>query len=298
MNHLDTGPDAALLPGVEAIMVVPLVKGDATLGWLAAINRTHRRVAKPDGARWIYSESEYGTVEASLLCSVASILATHARNVELFEQKEALLVGVVRAMVSAIDAKDAYTCGHSERVALVARSLGRHLGLDKNQCERLYLTGLVHDLGKIGIRDAVLRKPGRLTEEEFDEIKRHPDKGWAILQGLDELNYVFPGVLHHHESYDGTGYPDALAGDAIPLVARILAVADAYDAMVSDRPYRPGMAHEKVERILREGSGVQWDPGVIEAFFSALDEIKSVWCAYQPPVPPARTVECGEAVPT
>jgi response regulator RpfG family c-di-GMP phosphodiesterase len=287
-NHYEKTPEGAAFPNVKEFILVPLDKGRFTVGWLLALNRTHRRIPKPDGAHWILSDSEFGTVEASLLSSVASMLATHARNVELIQEKEALLVAVVRAMVSAIDAKDPYTCGHSERVALVGKRLADELGLGPRECERLYLTGLLHDVGKIGVSDAVLRKPGKLSEEEFAEIQRHPDQGWAILQELDQLDYVFPGVLHHHESFNGRGYPDGLAGEQIPFVARILAVADAYDAMSSDRPYRKGMPQERVEEILQAGAGTQWDPKVIDAFFRVLSDIQTICESYQPHPMPSR----------
>lgn len=291
-NHYEKTAEGAAFPNVKEFILVPLDKGRFTVGWLLALNRTHRRIPKPDGAHWVLSDSEFGTVEASLLGSVASMLATHARNVELIQEKEALLVAVVRAMVSAIDAKDPYTCGHSERVALVSKRLADELGLGPRECERLYLTGLLHDVGKIGVSDAVLRKPGKLSEEEFAEIQRHPDQGWAILQELDQLDYVFPGVLHHHESFNGRGYPDGLAGDQIPFVARILAVADAYDAMSSDRPYRKGMPQERVEEILQAGAGTQWDPKVIDAFFRVLPDIQKICDTYQPHPMPSRKPSC------
>jgi HD-GYP domain-containing protein (c-di-GMP phosphodiesterase class II) len=262
------------------LIIVPLLKGIQEMGWLVAINRLV--VPTDENVPLGMSDLEFGTVEAGLLASAASMLATQASNVELFVAKEGLLVGVVRAMVSALDAKDPYTCGHSERVALVGQRLARQLGLDERYCNQLYLTGLLHDIGKIGISDAVLSKPGKLSDQEFDEIKRHPDQGWLILHDLDPLNYVLPGVLHHHESYNGTGYPDQLAGDEIPLDARILAVADAYDAMSSDRPYRKGMDAEKVDAILRAGAGTQWDARVIEAFFTARDEIRTISESYRP----------------
>jgi len=232
------------------------------------------------------SSGEFGSVEAQLLNSIAAMLASQARNVGLYREKESLLVAVVRALVSAVDAKDPYTCGHSERVALVARRLADACGLDEEECERIYLTGLLHDVGKIGVSDAVLSKPGKLTPAEFDEIKRHTELGWSILCELEQLRYVLPGVLHHHETFHGQGYPDALSGEAIPLVARILAVADAFDAMASDRPYRPGMEIAKVTAILREGAGTQWDPWVIERFFAVFPQIEALWKAHstRPPL--------------
>lgn len=291
-NRFDEAPEGREFPGVRKFVLTSLAKGDCVRGWLAAINHV-RRPAGTQEPLLALSQYEFGTVEASLLSSVASMLATHVRNVELFREKEAILVGVVRAMVSAIDAKDPYTCGHSERVALVARRIAQEMGLPDEACEQIYLSGLMHDLGKLGVADAVLRKNGPLNEEEWNQVRPHPERGWAILQGVEQLGYLIPGVLHHHEQYDGRGYPDGLAGEQIPLAARILAVADAYDAMVSDRPYRKGMPHERVERILREGARTQWDPVVVEAFFRALNDIRRIWTGYRAPPPPRRTPPNG-----
>jgi HD-GYP domain-containing protein (c-di-GMP phosphodiesterase class II) len=208
------------------------------------------------------------------MSAVAAILATHQTNVKLFQDVEDLFLGVVRALSSAIDAKDPYTCGHSERVARVASRLGRELGLPEPDVNQLYLAGLLHDVGKIGIRDAVLLKSGMLTAEEYEHIKEHPRIGFEILSGVRQLRHLLPGVRNHHENFDGSGYPDALAGHEIPLMARIMAVADAYDAMSSDRPYRKGMSADRVERIFRDGAGVQWDRRVVETFISIHAEIR------------------------
>jgi HD-GYP domain-containing protein (c-di-GMP phosphodiesterase class II) len=140
----------------------------------------------------------------------------------------------------------------------------------------IYMAGLLHDIGKIGIDDAVLRKPGKLTEAEFDHIKQHPELGYRILADMHELADVLPAVLHHHEQWDGKGYPFKLAGEQIPLIARILAVADAYDAMSSDRPYRRGMPLERVEELFQLGSFQQWDGEVIKAYFTANADIKKI----------------------
>jgi HD-GYP domain-containing protein (c-di-GMP phosphodiesterase class II) len=208
------------------------------------------------------------------------VIASHASNLDLIREKEHLLTNMVRTLVSALDAKDAYTRGHSERVALFSKRIAEHLGYDPPAAEKLYLSGLLHDVGKIGVSDAVLRKPDKLTPEEFAEIKRHPDEGWAILRELDQLRYILPGVLHHHEQVNGTGYPDGLKGEEIPLDARIMAVADAYDAMTSDRAYRRGMQHEQAAEILRAGAGSQWDPKVVEAFFNVVDDITAIRYGY------------------
>jgi HD-GYP domain-containing protein (c-di-GMP phosphodiesterase class II) len=287
-NHFSETPEGRGFPGVHKFVMTTLVKRDRVLGWLLAINHVRRPHDQPENTLWRLSDFEFGTVEAGLLSSVASMLATHACNVEMVREKEGLLVNVVRAMVSAVDAKDPYTCGHSERVALASRLVAREMGISEADCEHVYLAGLLHDLGKLSVPDAVLRKTGKLTDDEFQLIRPHPEKGWAILQELRELSYLFPGVLHHHERYDGKGYPDGLVGEETPLVARILAIADAYDAMTSDRPYRTGMPAERVETIVREGSGTQWDPKVIEAFLRALPEIKALWANYRQPAPRQR----------
>ena len=204
-----------------------------------------------------------------------------------------MLVNVVRSLVSALDAKDEYTCGHSERVAEYAKLVGEELGLDEAACDRIYMTGLLHDVGKIGVSDAVLKKAGRLTDEEFAEIRRHPDEGWAILHDLPQLRYVLPGVLFHHEQVSGGGYPDGLKGQDIPLEGRLLAIVDAYDAMTSDRPYRKGMPSEKAQEILRNGAGTQWDAELIQKFFDAFDRIESFQNSYQLRERPLRQHGCS-----
>jgi HD-GYP domain-containing protein (c-di-GMP phosphodiesterase class II) len=140
----------------------------------------------------------------------------------------------------------------------------------------IYMAGLLHDVGKIGIDDNVLRKTGRLTDAEFEHIKRHPELGYKILADLKQLSDILPAVLHHHERWDGAGYPRGLAGNDIPKIARIMAVADSYDAMTSNRPYRSGMPEEKVYQIFRDESGKYWDPEVIDAFFRAKDDIREI----------------------
>jgi putative nucleotidyltransferase with HDIG domain len=247
---------------VRQAVIVPLTQGDNLFGWLAAINHGEQR--------------EFGSSEASLLACVAAILGTHAGNIELYRLQAEFLAGVVRAMSSSIDAKDPYTCGHSDRVARVAVLLARKLGCSGKELETIYLSGLLHDIGKIGIDDHVLRKAGKLTQAEYEHIKMHAEIGYRILKDLKQLDQILPVVRHHHEAWDGSGYPFGLAGEEIPFFARIVAVADACDAMTSDRPYRKGMGDDRLDAILREGAGLQWDPRVIEAFFAARDEIRVV----------------------
>ena len=247
---------------IRQAIVVPLADGSNIFGWLAAFNHAE--------------DHELGTVEASLLTSVAAILGIHSGNAELYRDQAEFFAGVVRALTSAIDAKDPYTCGHSNRVARVSVRLAQEMGLHADQVNTIYLSGLLHDIGKIGIDDTVLRKPGALTPEEYEHIKSHSEIGYRILAGLKQLDEVLPVVLHHHEQWDGKGYPHNLAGENIPLMARICAVADAFDAMGSDRPYRKGMPEPKLDGILRSGAGQQWDAQVIDAFFRARDDIREI----------------------
>jgi HD-GYP domain-containing protein (c-di-GMP phosphodiesterase class II) len=274
--------------GVKELAVVPVSTNFAQIGWLLAINRSGRQAAMCAEVGWKLSQYELGTREASLLTTAAAMLASHANNVALLEERENLLVSVVRSLVSAVDSRDPYTCGHSERVALYARRLAQEFGLDEDACEKIYLTGLLHDLGKIGISDSVLKKCGPLTEEEFNEIKRHPDLGWAILRELEQFEYVLPGVLHHHERYDGKGYPDNLRGEETPLEGRLLAVVDSFDAMTSDRPYRAGMPIEKALQILSDGAGTQWDAALIEMFLKIVPDITEIRRTYRRPPLPSR----------
>jgi HD-GYP domain-containing protein (c-di-GMP phosphodiesterase class II) len=249
-------------PSIREAVIVPLTDKQRLVGWLGAFG--HR------------NGGEFGSPEANLLGSVAAILAVHASNARLYREQGEFLANVVRALTSAIDAKDPYTCGHSDRVGRIAVALATELGCNQKQLDTLYLSGLLHDIGKIGINDSVLRKSTRLTEPEYEHIKLHTEIGYKILCDLTQLGEVLPVVRHHHEAWDGTGYPAGLAGEQIPELARIVAVADAFDAMSSDRSYRRGMADERLDEILRKGSGTQWDPEVISAFFRIRDQLRQM----------------------
>ena len=183
-------------------------------------------------------------------------------------------IQTIRALAEAIDAKDAYTRGHSERVAVYASRIARELNLRKELIERVYFAGLLHDVGKIGIPDAIITKPDRLNEAEYEEIKRHPEIGAKILEPVEFLRSVVPCVRHHHEWYDGCqhGYPDRLAGDQIPLPSRVIVVADTVEAMTSDRPYRKALPIDVVVKEMHKYSGTQFDPVVVEAFLRLLED--------------------------
>lgn len=182
-------------------------------------------------------------------------------------------VQTIRALAEAVDAKDAYTRGHSERVGVYASKIARELGYPKEFIERVYISGLLHDVGKIGISDAVIQKPDRLNPEEYEEIKRHPEIGAKILEPVDFLADVVPCVRHHHEWFDGCerGYPDRLKGDMIPLPSRIILVADTVEAMTSDRPYRNALPLDAVVSEITKYSGSQFDPNCASAFLRLLD---------------------------
>lgn len=174
--------------------------------------------------------------------------------------------GLIEAFTKAVDAKDTYTAGHSTRVSLYARVIGKLIDLPKDEFEKLKLAALFHDIGKIGIPDNVLLKEGKLTEEEFNIIKSHPETGNNILISVSMLSEILPAVRHHHEKYDGRGYPDGLKGEEIPLHARILAIADAFDAMTSDRSYQKKRTYEEALKELERCAGTQFDPVMTKAF--------------------------------
>ena len=195
---------------------------------------------------------------------VPAALAQYAlrREVQLRADTRAALA----SLVDVVELRDPYTAGHSQRVAASARDLATWLGLPGEEADVVETAGRVHDLGKVGMNPALLTKVGPLTEEEWEQVRQHPGHGAAIVGKFAGYRGCAVLVRHHHERWDGGGYPDGLAGEAIPLGARILAVADAYDAMTSARAYRPASGSDAVLRILEEGAGVQWDPRVVEAF--------------------------------
>jgi HD-GYP domain-containing protein (c-di-GMP phosphodiesterase class II) len=279
LNRAATNSPTWFYPKVREVITVPIREGDHLFGWLIVLNHTGEGEV-PN------SEVEFGTVEASLMSSVATILGIHGGNISLYQEQADLFASVVRAMTSAIDAKDPYTCGHSDRVARLAVCLARRMGCTSDDLDTIYLSGLLHDVGKIGIDDNVLRKPGALTDAEFEHIKTHPQLGYKILNGVKQLDKVLPVVLHHHEAWDGSGYPAGLVGEECPRLARIVAVADSIDAMSSDRPYRKGIPDDKLDKILRDGAGQQWDAQVVNAAFQVRDELRKICNAQRQPTPP------------
>jgi HD-GYP domain-containing protein (c-di-GMP phosphodiesterase class II) len=179
---------------------------------------------------------------------------------------ETLNIETIFAFVRAIDARDPYTARHSEKVAAYAVELAQALGLEPAACERIRLAGLLHDVGKLALERSVLHKAGPLSDEEWRQVREHPGMSAHIIGGVTHFAAFLPGARHHHERYDGHGYPDGLAGTEIPLDARVLAVADAYDAMISHRSYRAALPHAQAMECLAAGAGSQFDPVCVEAF--------------------------------
>ncbi|MDP7029538.1 MAG: HD domain-containing protein [Phycisphaerales bacterium] len=208
------------------------------------------------------------SVDIKLLAAASTHIAIHMENAGLFDDMNSMFLGMLEAITSSIDAKDRYTCGHSRRVALLTRQLAEAAGIDGPTVQRMHIAGLVHDVGKIGVRESVLCKQGRLTEGEYDEVRRHPDIGWHILKDIPDFDDILDGVRHHHERWDGGGYPAGLSGEEIPLPARLIALADAFDAMCSSRTYRAAMARDEVLDVIEKAAGTQFDPSLVPHFLT------------------------------
>jgi HD-GYP domain-containing protein (c-di-GMP phosphodiesterase class II) len=199
---------------------------------------------------------------------------------QIEEQVSALRNSVICAFNQLLDLKDLNTGVHSTRLAEWGMRVGQELGLEEPELQNLEVAALLHDIGKVGIPDSILRKPGKLDPEEYALMKRHPEYGWAVLRMLPGFERAALDVLHHHESVDGRGYPAGLKGSEIPVVSRIVCVIDAFDAMVSSRPYRKGLPYEEAVRRLKEASGTQFDSVVVQSFLSFAEaEMSPVFAA-------------------
>lgn len=198
-----------------------------------------------------------------------SLLGQKIKLEESYQKLNSTYKSTVKTLANAIDVRDPYTAGHSERVAKISLEIGKMLGLGSSQIELLELAALFHDVGKLGIPDEILKKPGKLTDHEFEKIKAHPQTGVNILENIDFLKQALPIILHHHEKFSGGGYPSGIKGEEIPIESRIIAVADTYDAMTSDRPYRKGLPHDDAICEIVRMKGTQFDAKIVDAFLKA-----------------------------
>lgn len=215
--------------------------------------------------------SEYDLQFLSIIANQAGIAVQNAR---LYEDMDDLFTGALRTLVATIEAKDPITSGHSVRVTAVSLIIADELDLDKKSTRILRISALLHDIGKVGVPEAILGKPAPLSKDEFVMMREHAPRGAEIIKNIKNVEQVIVAVRHHHERYDGTGIPDRLKGEQIPLNSRIIAVADAFDAMSSDRPYRKGVSVDKVVKEIQRNSGSQFDPKVVDGFLKAYKKNK------------------------
>ncbi len=250
---------------IQNIIAVPLSVGEKNIGFMIAVNR----IGKPD----------FDSVDMKIFRSVANECAVFVENGNLFEELKLLFLGSLKALTNSIDAKDKYTRGHSERVAYISRWLAENYAktnpLEEEQIQRIYLSGLLHDIGKIGIPEAVLCKEGPLTDEEFRKIKAHPVIGAGILAEIPQMKDIIPGILCHHERCDGRGYPNHLKGDEIPLAGKIVMLADTFDAMTSRRSYRSALSLQVTLGEIEKNLGTQFDPVIGRLFLDS--DVNQLW---------------------
>ncbi len=237
------------------IICVPVRVREKTIGVLEAINKR--------------KQGRFNKEDLSLLTSLADQVAIALDNSRLYQELEEAFFQTADSLADTIEKRDPYTGGHTQRVTLYSQAIGKYLQLKPLERKWLKITSALHDIGKIGIEDHILRKPERLSPEEFDRIKCHSDMGAKILEHIWQLREIVPGVRYHHEHVNGQGYPDGLRGEEIPVLAKIVAVADTYDAMTTDRPYRKAIHKEAAVEELRRCSGTQFDKRVVGAFITA-----------------------------
>lgn len=240
------------------MVAVPVKMGDRLIGVLQAINK---------------SDENFTTEDRDMLFSLAHQVAPAIENSRMYELLRETFYGVSMALSEALEKRDYYTGGHANRVSTYCMAIGGRLNLEEKEMESLWLASTLHDVGKIGVEDKVLQKPGRLDNDEFKAMSLHSEYGSEILSHIKSHRAVIPGVRGHHEHYDGSGYPDGMKEREIPLVARIITVADAFDAMTSDRPYRKALSQKQAFAELVRCKGKQFDPDIVEAFMAAYKQL-------------------------
>lgn len=241
------------------MICVPVKTKDKILGVLQTINKR---------------SDNFDNEDIEILSALANQVAVAIENANLYQELKDTFYGTAQALAETIEKRDPYTGGHTKRVLNYSLAIGRMMGLSRAELENLKLSAILHDIGKIGVRDNVLLKEGRLEPAELEAMNMHPKYGSEILNHVKQLKDVIPGMRSHHEKYDGTGYPDGLKDNEIPLPAKIIAVADTFDAMTTDRPYRKALSAESACEELRRCAGKQFDPPVVEAFLKAWSEME------------------------
>jgi HD-GYP domain-containing protein (c-di-GMP phosphodiesterase class II) len=239
-------------------LAVKMQHNDEFYGWLGMVSFNLREIFRRS--------------ELKLLNAVSEQIAVVIANTDLYRDLERFVINVVRSLVNAIEAKDVYTRGHSERVNRYSMLIAKRLGMQGESENYLHWASILHDIGKIAIPEGVLNKPTHLDDPEYELVKRHPEKGHEILGPIEQLIGSLPGILHHHERYDGKGYPQGIKGEEIPLIARIVSVADTFDAITSDRAYRKARTPQEALRIMEAVAGTQLDPGLFEIFKDVCNE--------------------------
>lgn len=248
------GADHASSYETRSMVAVPVRSGTSIIGVLQAVNKC---------------DMDFTSEDLEMLASLAHQVGPAIENSRMYETMRETFYGISMALAEALEKRDYYTGGHTNRVSAYCMAIGSKLNLEEKEMESLWLASILHDVGKIGVEDRVLQKPGKLDDEEFAVMSRHSEYGSEILSHIKSHRAVIPGVRGHHEKFDGSGYPDQLHGNKIPRVARIIAVADAFDAMTSDRPYRKALSHRQAFAELERCRGTQFDPDVLDAFMAA-----------------------------
>ncbi len=240
--------------GISSLMCAPLKAKDTVVGVIKLGNDL---------------PVMYTAEDLKLFTTLASLAAVAIENASLYEQLQETFYTTVYTLAETIEKRDTYTGNHTKRVMEYSLAIGKTLELPEKDMARLQLGAVLHDIGKIGVRDSVLLKESSLTDEEFEQIKNHPLYGEEIIRGISQLKSAIPGVKHHHEKFSGRGYPDGLKGEEIDITARIISVADSFDAMTTNRPYRKGLSLDEAFEELRKYSGSQFDPEIVDAFFAS-----------------------------
>jgi HD-GYP domain-containing protein (c-di-GMP phosphodiesterase class II) len=251
---------------IKSFLAVPLKKDNIIVGVIIVSNR-------------IRPGHLFTKNDEKLLLALSNHIAIALLNAKLYQKLKDLFISTITSLTRAIDAKDRYTSGHSERVMRYAVAIGKEMRLDDDALENLRLSSLLHDIGKIGIKESILSKPVKLLGYEKKQIKRHPDIGARIIETIDDSHKIIRGVLEHHEYFDGKGYPNSLKGEGISLEGRIIAVADTFDALTTNRPYQKRYSRKEAFFVIKKGSSTQFDPKVVKAFIISFSKHPEIWNA-------------------